>query len=64
MYGSFFKGFEYSLNGFRFNINEEYDFGMVIKKSEFSHKNEGYYVAVLLNSSNIVYRHADEVYKI
>ena len=49
---------------FCFNINEEYDFGMVIKKSEFSHKNEGYYVAVLLNSSNIVYRHADEVYKI
>jgi hypothetical protein len=49
---------------FCFNINDEYDFGMVIKKSEFSHKNEGYYVTVLLNSSNIVYRHLDEVYKI
>ena len=49
---------------FCFNISDEYDFGMVVKKSELSHNNKGYYVAVLLNSSNIVYRHEDEVYKI
>lgn len=52
----------FSHKKYNFNINSDYDFGIVVKKMSSDYGQDC--VAILLNTNNIIYRHANEVCRI